>query len=99
MAVEKLGKADLAEQLSDAMKAQYGRPMTKTACVDVVTAVYDLLAAALAAGSAVTIPRVGTLKQVTTNPRTCKVPGQPGRTVEVPAKKTYRFKASSNIDA
>lgn len=94
--VVKMRKEELVERVMRNLGDACSK-LTKTQCADVIDEVYNGLAWALESGQSVTLPRIGTLRSVVTKPRTCKVPGHPERTVDVPAKKTYRFKVSSVI--
>lgn len=94
--IVKMSKAELVERVKLNLENE-GRQLSKAQCSDVVDAVYEGIAHALESNQAVTLPRIGTIRPVVTKPRTSKVPGHPERTVDVPAKKTYRFKVSSAI--
>ena len=61
-----------------------------------ITDVYNIITTAVAAGEDVKIDNVGTIKQVTRAARTGHNPST-GAKLEIPAKKTLKFKPFANI--
>ena len=70
--------------------------ITKKAAAELVTNVYEIIAAEIAAGNDVKINNVGTIKQVTRAARTGHNPST-GDKLEIPAKRTLKFKPFANI--
>ena len=69
---------------------------TKKLANEIITDVYNIIATAIAAGEDVKIDNVGTIKQVTRAARTGHNPST-GAKLEIPAKKTLKFKPFANI--
>jgi len=63
---------------------------------ELVGNVYEIIAASIAAGNDVKIDNVGTIKQVTRAARTGHNPST-GAKLEIPAKKSLKFKPFANI--
>lgn len=72
--------------------------ITKKLANEMITDVYNIIATAVAAGEDVKIDNVGTIKQVTRAARTGHNPST-GAKLEIPAKKTLKFKPFANIKA
>ena len=72
--------------------------ITKKLANEVITDVYNIIATAVAAGEDVKIDNVGTIKQVTRAARIGHNPST-GAKLEIPAKKTLKFKPFANIKA
>lgn len=70
--------------------------ITKKLANEMITDVYNIIATAVAAGEDVKIDNVGTIKQVTRAARTGHNPST-GAKLEIPAKKTLKFKPFANI--
>lgn len=70
--------------------------ITKKLANEIITDVYNIIATAVAAGEDVKIDNVGTIKQVTRAARTGHNPST-GAKLEIPAKKTLKFKPFANI--
>ena len=70
--------------------------ITKKLANEMITDVYNIIATAVAAGDDVKIDNVGTIKQVTRAARTGHNPST-GAKLEIPAKKTLKFKPFANI--
>ena len=70
--------------------------ITKKLANEMITDVYNIIATAVAAGDEVKIDNVGTIKQVTRAARTGHNPST-GAKLEIPAKKTLKFKPFANI--
>ena len=70
--------------------------ITKKLANEMITDVYNIIATAVAAGEDVKIGNVGTIKQVTRAARTGHNPST-GAKLEIPAKKTLKFKPFANI--
>ena len=70
--------------------------ITKKLANEIITDVYNIIAPAVAAGEDVKIDNVGTTKQVTRAARTGHNPST-GAKLEIPAKKTLKFKPFANI--
>lgn len=65
---------------------------------ELVGNVYEIIAASIAAGNDVKIDNVGTIKQVTRAARTGHNPST-GAALQIPAKKSLKFKPFANIKA
>ena len=65
---------------------------------ELVGNVYDIIAASIATGNDVKIDNVGTIKQITRAPRVGRNPST-GAELEIPAKRTLKFKPFANIKA
>ena len=63
---------------------------------ELVGNVYEIIAASIAAGNDVKIDNVGTIKQITRAARTGHNPST-GAKLEIPAKKSLKFKPFANI--
>lgn len=72
--------------------------ITKKLANEIVADIYSIMANAVAAGEDVKIDNVGTIKQVTRAARTGHNPST-GAKLEIPAKKTLKFKPFANIKA
>ena len=72
--------------------------ITKKLANEIVADIYSIIANAVAAGEDVKIDNVGTIKQVTRAARTGHNPST-GAKLEIPAKKTLKFKPFANIKA
>lgn len=72
--------------------------ITKKLANEIVADIYNIMANAVAAGEDVKIDNVGTIKQVTRAARTGHNPST-GAKLEIPAKKTLKFKPFANIKA
>ena len=70
--------------------------ITKKLANEIVADIYNIMANAVAAGEDVKIDNVGTIKQVTRAARTGHNPST-GAKLEIPAKKTLKFKPFANI--
>lgn len=70
--------------------------ITKKLANEMITDVYNIIATAVAAGDDVKIDNVGTIKQITRAARTGHNPST-GAKLEIPAKKTLKFKPFANI--
>ena len=70
--------------------------ITKKLANEMITDIYNIIATAVAAGEDVKIDNVGTIKQVTRAARTGHNPST-GAKLEIPAKKTLKFKPFANI--
>lgn len=70
--------------------------ITKKAATELVTDLYAIIANEVAAGNDVKIDNVGTIKQVTRAARTGHNPST-GAALEIPAKRTLKFKPFANI--
>ena len=71
--------------------------LTLAAAGDVVSAVFDVISAALIDGQEVAIPGFGTYKVAERAARTCRNP-KTGETIEVPASKSVNFKVSKALN-
>lgn len=65
---------------------------------ELVGNVYEIIAASIATGNDVKIDNVGTIKQITRAARTGHNPST-GAKLEIPAKRTLKFKPFANIKA
>ena len=70
--------------------------LTIKAATELVGSVYEIIAAEIAAGNDVKIDNVGTIKQVTRAARTGHNPAT-GAALQIPAKRTLKFKPFANI--